>query len=176
MWVLARIGVPAERLTSAFRREVLALDSNPPDFEPETLANRLKGHYQSRGVNGLLFLIFAVIAFSLSSVGLYAVVAHAVTQRAHEIGIRTALGATARHIRTLVFRCGMLPLASGLTIGLAGALVVNRLLMSELVGVSAVDPISLLVTSAMLILSAAFGCWIPARRAIRVDTVSVLMR
>jgi putative ABC transport system permease protein len=152
------------------------MSSNTAHHATNTLTNRLKGNYQSRGVNGLLFLICGAIALLLASVGLYAVVAHAVTRRAHEMGIRTALGATSRHIRALVFRLGMAPLASGLAIGLAGALAVNRLLTSELVGVSTVDPASLLITSVMLILAATVGCWIPARRALRVDPLSVLMR
>jgi putative ABC transport system permease protein len=85
-----------------------------------------------------------------------------------------ALGATARDIRTLLFLEGMLPVAIGLTIGLAASFAVNRLLRSELVQVSPTDPITLAVASAVLILAAVLGCWIPARRAMRVDPAVAL--
>ena len=105
-----------------------------------------------------LFLIFAAIALLLASIGLYTVVAHSVSQRTQEIGIRMAIGATARDILKLVFMQGMLPLAIGLTIGLAASLAVNRVLKSKLVQVSPYDPITLVVASAVLILSATLGC------------------
>lgn len=85
-----------------------------------------------------------------------------------------AVGATARDILQLVFRQGMLPLGIGLAIGLAASLAVNRVLEAELVQVSPTDPIALAVASAALVLSATLGCWIPARRAMRVDPVIAL--
>ena len=110
----------------------------------------------------------------MASIGLYTVIAHSVSQRTQEIGIRIAIGATARDILKLVFAQGMLPLAIGLTIGLAASLAVNRLLQSMLVQVSPADPITLAVVSAVLVLSAALGCLIPARRAMRVDPLVAL--
>ena len=104
-----------------------------------------------------LFTIFAVIALLLASTGLYAVIAHAVSQRAQEIGIRMAIGATTRDILELVFMQGMLPLGIGLTIGLPASYVVNRALQAELVRVSPIDPITLVVASATLIVAAALG-------------------
>jgi putative ABC transport system permease protein len=94
-----------------------------------------------------------------------------VTQRTHEIGIRIAIGATARDILTLVFRQGIVPLGIGQTIGLVVSFAVNRTLKAELVQVSRTDPITLAVASATLILSATLGCLIPGRRALRVDPV-----
>jgi ABC-type antimicrobial peptide transport system permease subunit len=123
---------------------------------------------------GSLFAIFAAIALLLASIGLYAVIAHSVSQRTQEIGIRMAMGATARDIRGLIFRQGMLPLAIGLSIGLVGSLAVNRVLQAELVQVSPSDPLTLMVASSVLILAAALGCWIPARRALRVDPLVAL--
>jgi putative ABC transport system permease protein len=85
-----------------------------------------------------------------------------------------AIGATARDIRRLVLRQGMLPLGIGLTIGLAASFAVNRVLIAELVQVSPADPISLVVASAVLVSSATLGCLIPARRAMRVDPMVAL--
>jgi ABC-type antimicrobial peptide transport system permease subunit len=97
-----------------------------------------------------------------------------VSRRTQEIGIRMAIGATARDILKLVFLQGMLPLGIGLAIGLAASLAVNRVLKAELVQVSPSDPITLVVASAVLILSAMLGCLIPARRAMDVDPVVAL--
>ena len=118
--------------------------------------------------------MFAAIAVLLASVGLYAVVAHSVGQRTQEIGIRMAMGATAGDILTLLFRQGMLPVGIGLTIGLPAALAVTPILKSQLVSISPTDPVTFLVASGVLILSATLGCSIPAWRAVRVDPVVAL--
>ena len=99
---------------------------------------------------------------------------HSVSRRTQEIGIRLSIGATARDILALVFRQGLLPSAAGLAIGLAAAYVVNRALEAQLVQVSPADPVALVASSAVLALSAVLGCWMPARRAMRVDPVVAL--
>jgi putative ABC transport system permease protein len=179
MWVLAHTLVPPGSLAKDFRRGIEAIDAdllagpgNSGIASP--LDELLKNNYRSNSVNGILFLMFAVIALLLASVGLYAVVAHSVSQRTQEIGIRTAMGATARNILALVFKQGMLPVGIGLTIGLPAALAVTPILKSQLVNVSPTDPIILLVASGVLVLSATLGCWIPARRAMRVDPAAAL--
>jgi putative ABC transport system permease protein len=142
-------------------------------YGPFAVAERLERYWDSR-FYGALFLIFAAIALLLASIGLYTVIAHAVSQRTQEIGIRLAIGATAQDILKLVFVQGMIPLGIGLTIGLAASLAVNRVLESMLVRVSPADPVTLVAVSAVLIFSATLGCWIPARRAMRVDPVVAL--
>jgi putative ABC transport system permease protein len=174
MYVFARTRVPSESLATAFRREVQALDPNLPVTELGTLTGRLQHGYAFRGRIVVLFVIFAALALLLASVGLYAVIARAVSQRTQEIGIRAALGASARDIGRLVFRQGMLPLGLGLGIGLAASFAVSRVLESELVGVSPADPVALMLASAVLVMAAALGCWLPARRAMRVDPVVAL--
>jgi putative ABC transport system permease protein len=174
MVAVARTRVPPEGLGPAFRREVQAMDADLPIGGPKTLAADLALNYRNNGFNGALFVMFAVIALLLASVGLYAVIAHSVGQRTQEIGIRTAMGATAQNILTLVFKQGMLPVGIGLTIGLVAALAVTPLLKTQLVGVSPADPLALVAASATLVAAAAVGCLIPARRAMRVDPVVAL--
>jgi len=123
---------------------------------------------------GGLFLIFAAVALLLASIGLYTVIAHAVSQRTQEIGIRLAIGATGRDILRLVFGQGMIPLGIGMVIGLTASLAVNRVLKSVLVQVSPYDPVTLAIASAVLIFAALLGCLIPARRAMRVDPAVAL--
>jgi putative ABC transport system permease protein len=172
MSVIMRTRIAPENLATAFRRGVQALDSDLPVYGP--FASSYWERYSDNRFYGVLFLIFAGIALLLASIGLYTVIAYSVSQRTQEIGIRMAIGATARDIRKLVFSQGMLPLGIGLAIGLAASLAVNRLLKAELVQISPSDPITLLVASAALIFSATLGCLIPARRAMRVDPVIAL--
>ena len=174
MNILMRTRVPPGSLRTIFRKEIHAIDSDLPMFGPFTLAERLQSRYWDKARYTGLFLIFAAIALLLASVGLYAVIAYWVSRRTQEMGIRMALGAAPRDMLNLVFREGMLPVGIGLVIGLAASLAVNRVLKAELVQVSPGDPLTLLATSAVLILSAALGCWIPARRAMRVDPAVAL--
>ena len=141
---------------------------------PVPVAEYLAWNYQYRGTSGALFLICAVLALLLASIGLYAVIAHSVSERTQEFGVRIAVGATAGDIVHLVFRQGVLPLGIGLVIGLACSFAVNRLLQSLLVEISPADPITLIVTCGVLVMSAALGCFVPARRAMRVDPVVAL--
>jgi ABC-type antimicrobial peptide transport system permease subunit len=97
-----------------------------------------------------------------------------VSRSTQEIGIRTALGATAGDIRRFVFRQVKLPLATGIAAGLAASFAVNRVIEAELVRVSPADPFVLIASAAVLVLSAALGCWIPARRALRINPVVAL--
>jgi len=172
-WILVRTRNASGGLTNAFRREVQAIDPDLPLYGPMPIADRMERFWDSR-FYGSLFLIFAAIALLLASIGLYTVVAHSVGQRTQEIGLRMAVGAESHDILALVCRQGLLPLGLVLTIGLAASLAVNRVLASLLVQVSPADPISLVVASAALVVSATLGCLIPARRAMRVDPIVAL--
>lgn len=173
MWIFVRTRGNPLSLAAAFRHEVQALDSDLPVYGPFDLPERLERYWDSR-FYGMIFLIFAAIALLLASVGLYTVIAHSVSQRTQEIGVRIAMGATSSDILALVFKQGMLPLGIGLALGLAGSVAVNTILKSALVQVSPTDPIALAAASAVLILAAFLGCLIPARRAIRVDPAVAL--
>jgi putative ABC transport system permease protein len=172
-WVMVRTQLNPASLANTFRREVQTLDPDLPIYGPFEMNSRLERFWDSR-FYGSMFLVFAAIALLLAAIGLYTVIAHSVSQRTQEIGVRMAVGATARDVLALVFKQGMFPLAIGLTIGLIASLAVNRLLQSMLVQVSPSDPISLGVSAGVLILAATLGCWIPARRAMRVDPVVAL--
>jgi ABC-type antimicrobial peptide transport system permease subunit len=118
--------------------------------------------------------IFAVIAMILAAVGLYAVLARSVGRRKREIGIRMAIGATRRNIWRLVLREEMVSVALGLAAGLLGSLAVNRVLQSQLVGISPYDPLTLIATPILLVLVALLACQLPARHAMRVDPAVAL--
>lgn len=170
MVVVAHTLVPPATLGSAFRKEVQAIDSDLPVNTPLTFEQRLDRNYWMFRVRAVLFLIFAAIALLLASVGLYALMAHSVNERTQEIGIRMAIGATASNILGLVFKKGLWQIA----IRLGGALAVMRLVKAALVQVSPADPVTLAASSVVLVLAAALGCLIPARRAARVDPVVAL--
>ena len=174
--VFVRTSVPTAGLVPAFRREISALDPDLPIWNgPDSLADDLtRGLYGNIRNHTVLFLIFAAIALLLASIGLYAVIAYSASPRTQEIGVRMAIGATARDILTLVFMQALVPLGIGLIIGLAASLAVTRVLTAELVQVSPTDPITLVVASAVLMVAATLGCLIPARRAMRVDPVVAL--
>ena len=129
--------------------------------------------WQSR-VWGLLFAIFSGIALVLAAAGIYGVMAYFVTQRTREIGVRIALGAQWSDVLRLIFRSGMSLVIIGLTIGLAGALALTRLMATLLFEVSPTDPITFVAVALGVILAALLACYIPARRAIRVDPLVAL--
>lgn len=170
LWVLARSAVPAAGLSSALRRETAAID---PDvviwLGPYDLGTPRGGPYANIRNHALLLLMFAGVALVLAALGLYTVLAFSVSHRTRELGVRIAIGATAKDIVALVLSRGMLQVAVGLGLGLIASLAVNRVLRSELVRVAPSDPLTLIITSATLVLAALAGCLIPARRAIRVD-------
>ena len=172
--IVARTIVPPGSVAQAFRREVQAVDSDMPVFNLWTMDQRLARNYLLFRVVGVLLAIFAAIALLLASVGLYAVIAHSVSQRTQEIGIRMALGANARDVRRLVFAQGMLQVAIGVAIGLAGAIGLTRLLQSVLVQVSPNDPGTFVSVAVILALASLAGCALPARRATRVDPLIAL--
>jgi predicted permease len=176
MFVLARSRTTADVVAGVIQREVRTLDPDLPTLflSRTALRDYLASAYQYRGASGALFLGCAAMALLLASFGLYAVIAYAVTQQRREIGVRIAIGAANRHILALVLQSGFLPLGVGIVLGLVAAFVGNRLLASLLVGVSPADPITLAVACGTLIVAAALGCWLPARRATRIDPVVAL--
>jgi predicted permease len=174
MFTFARTRVPPDSLAAAVRREVYVMDPQlaVPALWP--LDTRLARAYATERNTTVLFGSFALVALALAAVGLYAVVAHGVNRRTREIGIRIAVGASRRDILALFVRGGLAAAGVGLLVGLALSMAVNQLLTSQLAGVSPADPLALFVASAVLVVTAGVGGWLPARRAARVDPVIVL--
>jgi predicted permease len=174
MFAFVQSHVPPGTLATAVRREVYAMDPDIPVPALWPLYTRLDRAFAlERNVTAVLGGL-ALVALGLAAVGLCAVVAHAVSRRTREIGIRVAVGATRRHILALVFGRGAWAAGIGLLVGLAMSLAVNPLLSSQLAGVSPADPLALMAASSALVVAAGLGCWLPARRAARVDPVIAL--
>jgi ABC-type antimicrobial peptide transport system permease subunit len=125
-------------------------------------------------VFGGLFMVFGVVALFLAGIGLYAVMAFSVSRRAREVGIRIALGARTSHVLRLVFRQGIIQLGIGLTLGLALAAGVSRLVAGVLFEVQPRDPVTFAAVVGVLTLAGLLACYIPARRAARVDPLSAM--
>jgi predicted permease len=172
-FALRTAGDPAA-LTSSVRRVISDLDRELPVFDTLTLEERLEKSLVSRRSPVVLSLSFGVVALLLSALGIYGVLAYLVTQRTKEIGIRIALGSSARAIFELVLREGLLLIAAGFALGTAGVFVLRRSLESQLFGISAGDPAVLGGVTLLLALVAALACALPARRATRIDPIVAL--
>jgi putative ABC transport system permease protein len=173
--LLVRSALPPSAVMQSVRTEVQTVDPDQPVFTVQTFEQiRAQASWGHR-VFGTIFAILALIALTLSAVGLYAVMAYSVTQRTPEIGVRMALGAGAAQMSWLVLRRGLLQLGIGLTLGLAGAFGASRVLSSLLVpGITAQDPVTFATITMVLLGVATAACLIPALRAARVDPLVAL--
>ncbi|MBI3494209.1 MAG: ABC transporter permease, partial [Acidobacteria bacterium] len=161
-------------LTSAVRGTLNGLDRELPVFDTQTMDQRLEKSLVSRRSPVVLSLSFGAVALFLSAIGIYGVLAYLVTQRTKEIGIRIALGSSAGAVFELVLREGLLLVGAGFVLGGVGAIALRKSLESQLFGVSATDPIVLVVVTATLALVALTACALPARRATRIDPIVAL--
>lgn len=163
-----------EALAGALRVAVSSLDPELPVFDAKTMGQRTDTALLERRSPALLAMAFGVVALLLSAVGMYGVLAYLVTQRSKEIGIRIALGSSARAIFELVLREGLLLIGAGCALGALGALALRRSLDGLLFGVRATDPLVVGTMAALLVLVALAACALPARRATRIDPVTAL--
>lgn len=174
MNLVVRAGGDPARLTSAIRAQAHAIDNDVPLYNVKTMERRVaEGETETR-FRTLLLAIFAGVAVLLAAIGIYGVISYSVTQRTHEIGIRIALGAERRHVVRLVVGQGMIHALVGIALGLCGAFAVTRLMASVLFQVSATDPVVFGSISVLLGAIAFLACYIPARRALRIDPMVAL--
>jgi len=171
--VIRRAGAPMGAL-STVRHEVRSLDSGLALFRVRTIEEIISESTAGTSYQALLLGVFALLALILAAVGIYGVMANAVVQRTHEVGIRVALGAKRSDVLGLVVGQGAKLALAGVAIGLAGALAVTRLMSSLLFGVSAKDPLTFAAVAGLLTAVALVACYIPARRATKVDPMVAL--
>ena len=172
--VLVRtLGDPAAAVP-AVRRAVARAEPGLALYDVRTMNERLGDASAGRRFDTILLSAFAFVALLLAAMGIYAVVAHSVAQRTREVGIRIALGATARDVVAMVVREGMTVPVVGLAIGALASLGVVRVLRSALYGVSGTNPVVYAVVGLTLALVGAIACYVPGRRAARVDPVTAI--
>ncbi len=150
------------------------MNSQEVVFEPHAYDEIIAGSLTERRFSMVLLGIFGVLALLLSSIGIYGVLSYLVGQRTHEIGIRIALGAQRKNVLMLILGEGTKTALIGVGIGLAAALVLTRFMSSVLYGVSSSDPLTFIAVAIVLTGVALVACYIPARRAMRVDPIIAL--
>jgi putative ABC transport system permease protein len=172
--LVVRTTVDPASLGDAVRRAGQSVNPDAPVFRVRTMREVIAGSMAQERFNTILMTLFAVVAALLAAVGLYGVMAYNVTQRTREIGVRVALGAQSADVMRLVLRQGLRLVALGVALGLSVALALTRLMENLLFEVSATDPAPYAGVALLLALVALLACWIPARRATKVDPMIAL--
>jgi len=171
---LVRAATDPLTLSSAVRREIQSVDRDVPTSNTRTMEQYLDASIAPRRFNLSLLAVFALAALALAGVGLYGVISYGVAQRRQEIGIRMALGAQARDVLRLVIGQGLRLAVLGVALGLLGALALTRLMAGLLFIVSPTDPVTFGAIALLLTGVALLACWLPARRAMKVDPLVAL--
>jgi putative ABC transport system permease protein len=172
--VQARTTTDPHTLLTAIRREVQALDARLPLYDTGTLTAQKDGSLYSERVSATLLTLFALLAVLVAGVGIYGVLSYGVTERTREMGIRLAHGAQPRDLFRLVVGHGMVLTIIGLGIGVGASLALTRLIQRLLFGVSPTDPLTFVMIPLSLAAVALLACWLPARRATRMNPVAAL--
>jgi len=172
--LVVRTNGDPEQMISAIRKEVNSLDTNLPVYEVKTLTEHMRFALFPSRVAATVLGGFGMVALMLAAMGIYGMTSYAVAQRTHEIGIRMALGAQLADVLKLVISHGLKLIVLGVGFGLLGAFVVTRAIASLLYGVSPTDLLTFALVSFMLIAVALIACYLPARRATKVDPLVAL--
>ena len=172
--LIVNTSVEPESMINTIRREVERLDANLPLYDVKTMSEHMRFSLFPLRVGAWVAGGFALLALLLAGLGIYGVLAYAVSQRAREIGLRMALGAQSSDVMTMVVKQGMSLTLVGLALGLASALIVTRLMASVLYVVSATDLLTFAAMTLLLGSVAMFACYLPARRAAKVDPMAAL--
>ena len=174
MGLVIRIAGDPAAFARTLRREVQALDQDQPIYNVHTYDDVVMNSLGTRRVSMQLFTVFGCAALLLAAVGIYGVMAYSVTHRTQEIGIRMALGAQKSDILRLVVRQGMTLALIGVIAGLAGAFALTRVIANLLFRVGASDPLTFIAISLLLIFVSLIACYLPARRAARLNPTVAL--
>ncbi|HSB29874.1 MAG TPA: ABC transporter permease [Pyrinomonadaceae bacterium] len=174
MSLVVRSNIDPESLAGAVRQAVTDVDPTVPVSNFESMEHIVSTSVTQPKFNLFLIALFSVIALLLSAAGIYGVTSYGVSQRTHELGIRLALGAQVRDVLGMILKQGMTVIGVGLVLGLGAAFVLLRLMKSLLFGVTETDPLTFVVTTIVLALVALIACYIPARRATKVDPLEAL--
>jgi putative ABC transport system permease protein len=173
-YLLVRSTAPVSTITSAIRKEVRSLDRNLPITSFRTISEVISHTTAARKFNTLLLGLFAGLALCLATLGIYSVISYSVAMRTQEIGIRMALGAGKANVLKLVLKRGMMPALIGMSIGLIAALGLTRLMSGLLFGVTPTDELTYVLVSIFSLASVFLACYVPAKRATRVDPLVAL--
>jgi putative ABC transport system permease protein len=174
MTIVVRTNSDPLALLPSLKNEIWAINKDQPFYDIATMEQLVSGSLVERRFHLLLLGTFAAIALLLAGVGIYGLISFSTSQRTHEIGIRMALGAQTSDIMNMILGEGVVLVLIGIAIGLAGALALTRFLKSFLFGITTTDPITYAAISLLLISVALFACYIPARRAMKVDPMVAL--
>jgi putative ABC transport system permease protein len=172
--LVARGGATPDRTIETIRKAVAGVDPGWPVYNERPVERLVTDSMASRRFTLLLMELFAGLALVMAVVGVYGVLSCVVGERRREIAIRLAVGAQRHVVFGLVLGQGMRSVATGALFGLIGAFMLTRVLRSQLFGVSPTDPLSLCVATMLLVIAALLACWLPARRASKVDPMEAL--
>jgi len=161
-------------LIASVKREVGALDANLPIFDTNTMTSILSSAIAPQRSSAILLLIFAAMAMALAAIGMYGLISFSVSQRTQEIGMRMVLGATRADVLRLIVAQGLRLTIAGLAIGVVAAFALTRLLTRMLFGIGPLDPLTYGAIPVLLALVALLACYLPARRAVRVEPMEAL--
>jgi putative ABC transport system permease protein len=172
--LLTRTNVEPSSLVAAVREQVAALNKDQAVFNVRTMEDIVDQSIAPRRFSMLLLGVFAIVALALASIGIYGMMSYAVAQRTREIGLRMTLGAQSGNVLRLVIGQGMKLALLGVAIGLVASLALTRTMKTLLFGVSATDPLTFISIALLLAVAALLACWLPARRAAKVDPIVAL--
>lgn len=172
--IVARTSVDPMHVARDLESVVQSVDHDVPLMRVQPMTALMSDAIARQRLSLVVLAVFAVVAVLVAAVGLYGVVAHSVTERTREIGVRMALGAEGRQVLGLFVRQGLVTAAAGTLVGLGGTALLTRALEKLLFGVKPSDPVTLTAVAVLLLLVAAVACYIPARRAARIDPLAAL--